>query len=153
MPPHTHMQVLAGMPQLQSLSLDNVEISGHGRESEANTAGLTLLSDTAWLLHNLSRVTALQHLELIDVDCEPSQVQRLSALTASSHLVSLKVTDTCGGGGPLPLHALEHVLPAGKQLPHLQEMRIVSGGGIFTGYGICVTAEDIQRICALPAQR
>lgn len=150
MPCSSHTQVLGDMPQLQSLHLDCIEIGGHGISLEPGTFSQQLRG-TPWLLHNISRLTALQHLEITDRDLdEHSPGQQLSALTASSELRTLKIIDAFGETPPLPPQALAHMFPAGKQMAHMQELHLEAD--LFMRaekdtYVVCVTAEDIQRVC------
>jgi hypothetical protein len=83
------------------------------------------------LLAAVGQLACLQHLELGDLRNTLGlglvQLQSYSALTASSCLTALHLrsSEEEEGGArapPLPLGALQHVFPAGRQLPRLREL-------------------------------
>jgi hypothetical protein len=149
--PQPCAQVLEELPQLQSLHLENAELVGHGRVFTDAGAFSHQVQGTDWLLHIIGRLTALQDLVLTDMALDQhSPIQRLSALTASSELRSLCIVDGGGEDGPLPPQALEHLFPAGKQMPNFRELYLEADlfyGAQYDTSVVCVTPADIQRIC------
>jgi hypothetical protein len=80
---------------------------------------------TATLLDTLPRFTHLQDLNLdLELDTETIDPQRFSSLTFSSSLTSLSLTSA--GGPALPAGAVQHMFPAGRQLPALEDLTIES---------------------------
>jgi hypothetical protein len=90
-------------------------------------------------------------MELTDLALDQLRpVQQLSALTASHELRTLKIVDGSRESAPLPSQALAHLFPAGKEMANMQELHLEAD--LFAGahndtYVVCVSAEDIQRIC------
>jgi hypothetical protein len=103
---------------------------------------------TAALLDALSKMTCLQDLDLTleGLDTVSTAPQRFAALTASTQLVRLAVSPlNCV---PLATGAAQHMFPAGRQLPLLQELTIASSVG-YTGWDRwCLDDADIHSIAA-----
>lgn len=83
-----------------------------------DTEGTTALLDVLPKLKSLQELK-LHHANLDTVSIAP---QRFSALTASSHLTRLEVVGKCNA--PIPQAAVQHMFPAGRQAPQLQQLVI-----------------------------
>jgi hypothetical protein len=108
---------------------------------------------TAWLLA-VGHLTQLRHLQLTDMGLgDVAELQHVTALAASSQLSSLQVTTRSFNPPLLPKQALQHMLPSGKQLPHLKRLELTLKGHIyFVKYRGDVAADDIAHIAvACPA--
>jgi hypothetical protein len=101
---------LAGKTRLQHLDIRRCNIAD-------GAAGV------AELLSQLQHLTQLTHLDLIEslavVEDGNPPAAAYSALTASSKLHRLDIT-----GCMLPVGVWQHIFPAGRQLPHLQNLLI-----------------------------
>lgn len=73
---------------------------------------------------------------------EVTDVQQLSALTASPQLTSLHLLARFSM--PLPMGALQHLLPPGLQLPLLRVLRLQGGDGVSEQQ--CLGASDVERV-------
>lgn len=97
------------------------------------------------LLWAVGRLTQLRHLEL----AQPKNVSRapdpscFTALTASSHLTSLELQSTMINSGFMPSRALQHMLPPGRQMPHLRQLQLHR---CFADHNGGIDAADIGRI-------
>lgn len=92
----------------------------------------------------VGRLTQLQTLEISGFDIGvPESLACFSGLTASSQLTALRMTDKARDA--LPQHALEYMLPAGKQLQQLRVLHLEGAAGNSTVQG-CVSAADISSI-------
>lgn len=123
----------------------------------ANRAALQA-RDVERLLAAVAQLTELQHLRLAGIctfDSGLVGAQAYSALTASSKLTTLEVLAE-DHRMPLVREAFAHMLPQGRQLPHLRRLWLDGGGDIYCGpgYGVdtyeppCIFADDMQRIGA-----
>lgn len=101
----------------------------------------------AWLLA-LGHLTQLRHLQLTDMGLgDVAEVQHVTALAASSQLTALQVTTRNFSPPALPKMALQHMLPAGKQLPHLKRLELtLTDLNCFSNYRGDVTADDVAHI-------
>lgn len=84
----------------------------------------------AAFLGALRALTSLQHLELQNAQLAVARppFTAFAALTASSQLTALVLQsdDSQHTSDPLPRGAMQHVLPAGRQLPSLRRLAIVA---------------------------
>jgi hypothetical protein len=99
------------------------------------------------LLAALQHLTQLQHLELhvCGLCTGQPQASMFSALTASTQLTTLSVTD--GVLAPVPQAAFGHMFPSGHVLPKL--MVLCFGSRFIAGYRPhCVEAAQVARIAA-----
>lgn len=113
--------MLAPFTRLQSLHLEHCALlpvndqdddEGDDRSAEG----------TAALLRALEQMTCLQDLELSSegIDLDSTAPQSFAALTASTQLTRLVLTPD--DYAPLPKGAVQHMFPAGRQLPLLQHI-------------------------------
>jgi hypothetical protein len=134
--PYFTISVTASM--LSGLNLSRLELSGFQSgpylEVEPDVlSGRTLLQHLAMrrcsmvgaaageahVLSYVQRLQQLTHLSLTDSLQTVGEAAAYSALTASSKLQHLNLT-RC----KLPAHVWQHIFPTGRQLPHLQLLRI-----------------------------
>jgi hypothetical protein len=78
---------------------------------------------------------------LLEDFSQPSELQRLSAFSASSCLTRLRLRDECTN--PLPEDGLQHILPEGRRLPQLRVLHVVSQEDTGTG---CISNADLTRV-------
>jgi hypothetical protein len=127
---HTRVQasLLHSFPKLRRLVLTSVRLqqaAGHPSSSAAAAVDEDNSSPEALkdALAAIARMSCLQHLELTDQGLHVCpDINRFTALTASSHLTALHMSDQLSM--LLPAQALRHVLPAGHQLPQLRVLRL-----------------------------
>lgn len=97
------------------------------------------------LLGAMQQLTCLQRLSLgsqLALHAAHAPAQLFASLTASSQLVQLSLS--AGDVQPLPEGVLQHALPAGKRLLHLQELAIVcEWDGVNEQPGWCVDSCDL----------
>jgi hypothetical protein len=116
------------------VDLRELRLEGQQRLSPVALASMTLLTQLVLnfcqaaaradngILGSLAAVRSMRQLQHLEVhDClgaflGKTEPHACSALTASSQLTWLAI-DTVYGGQPLPATALQHMFPAGKQLP------------------------------------
>jgi hypothetical protein len=82
-------------------------------------------------LEQLPKLQQLQHLELHDVVDEASAAASYAALTSSSQLTALQLTD-CS----IPYGAARHMFAAGRQLQQLQQLEINASYGNHYQYAL-----------------
>jgi hypothetical protein len=134
-----HPRVLSCCTQLRVLHMmDNCRLLPGVEGDEQATEG------TAALLDALLQLTQLQDLklQLFAWDILSTPPQCFAALTASSQLTQLEVTrdhDT-----NLPMGAIQHMFPAGRQMQSLQRLGIDSIASIDRSW--CITKADLRRI-------
>jgi hypothetical protein len=100
--------------------------------------------DTSGFLAVLRDMRQLQHLAVynyLDALLEAADPRACAALTASSQLTCLQISDE--EIQPLPATALRHMFPAGKQLPRLQLLEICSEGSEDAGL---ITAAELSSL-------
>jgi hypothetical protein len=102
--------VLADKTQLQRLDCFMVSISG-------GATGVSQLLSNLQHMQQLTTLYLAYTLRTVEEASPPAAAY--SALTASSKLVDLVLTRS-----RLPAGAWQHVFPTGRQLPHLQELKI-----------------------------
>lgn len=98
------------------------------------------------LLSALASLTALKHLGLIDNFWDaPLPVEQFASITAATGLTALCLVDC--SQQPLPLGALQHILPSGKQ-PCWRLQCAVSGlSGQQCLLQLCATMQDAHVCC------
>lgn len=161
LPPHLHQLTALVHLELQMGALQPALLGSVAQLRHLQLIGCSLLPSpidveyqtqgTAALLDVLTQLTALQHLglELRKMDIVSIPPQRFSALTASSHLTQLCIATE--EVRPLPLHAVQHMIPAGRQMPLLQVLSIYSSvhQDLVDHVGLaCLDGTDIARICS-----
>lgn len=109
---------LAGLAQLRDLQLRHSTFL----PPQPTTSGVAVGASA--LLSSLSGMRKLQHLSVISQQSglTDAQASEFAALTASSQLTYLQVAAV--EGQPMPAAALQHMFPAGKQLPLLQHVSL-----------------------------
>lgn len=131
--------VLGSVPQLRMLRLQDCTLLPNRVRDTIQTEG------TAALLEALPKLTCLEdlQLDLQGLDSISIGPQHFSALTASSHLTQLRLVPE--KRMPVPNGAVQHMFPAGRQMPVLQELRISprfrAGSDEW-----CIDSGDIRRI-------
>jgi hypothetical protein len=144
------VEALQRLSDLQHLSLDDcADIKPNPNDSPCGWQARRRW--IAWLLA-VGHFTQLRHLRVTDMalpvhDDDVADIQRVTALTASSQLTSLQVTNSQFDQPLLPKEALQHMLPPGKQLPHMKQLEL-EGYRSEQHNTANVTAEDIAHIAA-----
>jgi hypothetical protein len=135
--------LLSGLPQLQHLVLRQVTVQDTAAAAAA-AGNSEAAADMRALLSALEQLTELRHLEL-QFSTEfnslpPAERGLLSALSASSELTALHLTERSAG---CPSNILKHILPEGTQLLQLVSIRVVMVGWAWiASHG---GAENVQR--------
>lgn len=136
--------VLASMPQLSWLELHDCTWLSTQVVGNFQQHGATDLLDAVRLLQQL------QHLSVRCGDggtsLEAASFQKFSALTASPHITHLELSLFAEEDGRLllPVGAFQHIFPAGKQFPQLQEVTI--SGLCYTDTKPFMSAADLKCI-------
>jgi hypothetical protein len=115
--------VFGSITQLQALHLNSCRVLPLSLGGEFDHEGLPALLDA------LPKLTCLQDFELYRISPDEAiiNLQRFSALTASSHLTRLVLGRE--QDQPLPeAAALQHMFPAGRPALQLRELSITPGG-------------------------
>jgi hypothetical protein len=137
--------------------------TGTGTYSEATAEFKCACVAVAQLFEQVSSLTRLESLSLSNIwGLKVQPVQSFAALAASSSLTALRFqvqeasldSDRISPEGeaigvhfdmPLRPGALQHMFPAGKQLPQLQLLRIVYTGSTIIGMSGNLEQEDIYK--------
>jgi hypothetical protein len=130
---------LAPIGNLQHLRFLHIRIGRHHSAATGDPQPQT------GLLAALQRLTQLRHLSLAHCCLNGAEPQTLSALTASTQLTNLQVFQQ--PGLPIPLGAVDHMLPAGRVLPHLVRM-VLEKTAWHNPQLFCVEEAQIARIAA-----
>jgi hypothetical protein len=157
---------LQQLPHLRRLRLNRCRLQTHPKIGDGDSASddedtadyedpggfdgpaLNRIARTEALLTALGNMTQLQDLQLDDMRlARLTNPQYATGLTASSQLTALQVSDFVYGQPVLPKQSLQHMLPAGKQLPHLKRLKL-AGHRPGRRNTTNVTAEDIAHIAA-----
>lgn len=138
-----HPSVLSCFTQLQLLHLKNCKLvrcsyDDYFERDEYAREGTEALLDV------LPSLTCLQDLVLRTLDSytlSNTPLQRFSALTASSHLTRLALTQ--GSDSHIPRGAVQHMFPPDRQM---QSLRHLSISQAWANPGWCISSADLQKI-------
>lgn len=136
--------ILYSMPQLRILDLEDCYLLPY--DSSVSQHYITRPAGVVAFLDAVQRLTQLQHLavEGMSVDCSGVPLEAFAALTASTKLTALVLAPSFSGV-LLVDGALQYMLPAGRQLPHLQRL-YVEGPDDDDGSGAFMSRQDLACI-------
>jgi hypothetical protein len=148
--------ILSGMKHLTRLHLGRyVEVKRGALDAQTQLLHLQLrlngwssrAEGAAQLLSQLGHLQQLTHLQYRSslVVEGPPPVAAFSALTASNKLQYLEVSR-----GTLPLGVWHHVLPAGRQLPHLTSLNVANVSYTGDGYADAPAPEGTRLVSCCP---
>lgn len=157
---HLHLEfghllpaVLCSIPQLRHLQLRSCKLlPERGQGVTAFLRALPVLTQLQHLDLASTRFDAVQRpiYQQLEGSAQPPRYEQFSALTASSQLTAL-VIPCCG----LLQEAVQHMFPAGRQLPQLRRLELrhnaysVNGPELLRIFSSCPQLELLDIACAM----